>query len=588
MKESPAFAEVNRRRLSSRQLWVVALASLFLTVVLVFLFWQQRTKEWQVRVEQSKHRLELAQEIVSRDLSRVRADLLFMAELNALRDADLNKTESLAEVAACFKDFLRTKRAYSQTRLIDRSGQEIVRVDWDGSQARVIPQDELQDKSDRYYVRESLMLETGDVFMSDFDLNQEQGEIEIPVKPVIRLATPVQQTKGQAGPLLVLNYQGASLLQELAAISLPGRTYLVREDGHFLLGPTPADEWGWILSHKTTFHSVFPSAIDELIGQTTASDTIYTKEGCLASSPLDPATISGDTQGTPARLSFISFMSPETTFEVSRQMLTRLVLVGAFMLFPLVIITRFWAAAVDRREAQNQKIAESERRLRELSSRLVVLQEEERRAISREIHDSLGQQATAINLDLQMLREKKGLQADAELKRVIQESEELLSNLHGFATRVRPAELDDLGLKEALESHIWEFESRSGLPCDFGWELDDLTLPDSVAENVFRLIQEALNNVLKHAEANVVSVQINSAHEDERCWLTIRVTDDGVGLGSPQALSLDGETSSSPGRLGMLGMRERVELLHGQIVASNDLGSGTSIMIKIPIEENSE
>jgi len=201
------------------------------------------------------------------------------------------------------------------------------------------------------------------------------------------------------------------------------------------------------LGHDTTIQSNFPSSIQELIGGAVAAEAFYNGEGCFAASPLDLATISGDTQGAPARLSFISYMSPETTFEVSRQLLVRLVLVGAFMLFPLVIITRFWAAAVDRREAQNQKIAESERRLRELSSRLVDLQEEERRAISREIHDSLGQQATAINLDLQMLREKSGAVELAELERVIQDSEELLSNLHGFATRVRPAELDDLGLK---------------------------------------------------------------------------------------------------------------------------------------------
>lgn len=575
----------NRRRLSGRQLWVVALASLFLTVVLVFLYWQQRTKEWQVRVEQSKHRLDLAQEIVSRDLSRVRADLLFMAELQVLRDADANQPDDLEKVASCFEDFLRTKRAYSQTRLIDRSGREIVRVDWDGNRARVVPQKELQDKSDRYYVRESLMLDTGDVFMSDFDLNQEQGKIETPVKPVIRLATPVQSKEGEAGSLLVLNYQGAPLLQELAAISLPGRTYLVREDGHFLLGPSPRDEWGWILGHDTTIQSTFPSSIQQLIGGEFAAEAFYNGEGCFAASPLDPATISGDTQGAPARLSFISYMSPETTFEVSRQLLVRLVLVGAFMLFPLVIITRFWAAAVDRREAQNQKIAESERRLRELSSRLVDLQEEERRAISREIHDSLGQQATAINLDLRMLREKSGAVELAELERVIQDSEELLSNLHGFATRVRPAELDDLGLKEALESHVWEFESRSGTPCDFIWGIDDLSLPDNVAENVFRLIQEALNNIVKHAEANVVSVQINSVQETGQSWLILGVTDDGVGLGAKQALSLGNANSSNPTRLGMLGMRERVELLHGQISVSNDAGSGTSIMIKIPIEE---
>ncbi|MCP4081038.1 MAG: sensor histidine kinase [Planctomycetaceae bacterium] len=580
--------ENDRRSLSVRQLWIIALATLFLAIVLGFLYWQQRTKEWQIRVEQSRHRLDLAQEIVSRDLSRVRADLLFMAELDLLRKAQAGNSTTLASVAECFANFLRTQDSYSQTRLIDRTGREIVRVDWDGNQARLVPTDELQDKSDRYYVSESLMLGVGDVFMSDFDLNQEQGEIEEPVKPVIRLATPVPSPDGVPGDLLVFNYQGASLLAELAAISLPGRTYLVREDGHFLLGPRPQDEWGWILGHSATTRSIFPESHERLMGARENHRAAYNLEGCLAASPLDPAEISGDTQGAPARLKFVSYMSPETTFQVSSQLLSRLALVGAFMLFPLIIITRFWAAAVDRREAQNQKIAESEKRLRELSSRLVDLQEGERRAISREIHDSLGQQATAINLDLRMLREKfSGTERD-DLKRVIHESEELLANLHGFATRVRPAELDDLGLKEALESHVWEFESRTGIPCEMVWEIEGVPLADTVGENVFRLIQEALNNIMKHADATVVSIQLKVVKQGTDRRLAITITDDGVGLQTQQALATTEDRIGAGSRLGMLGMRERVELLNGQITVANASGDGTIILIQIPIEENLE
>ena len=115
------------------------------------------------------------------------------------------------------------------------------------------------------------------------------------------------------------------------------------------------------------------------------------------------------------------------------------------------------------RQLQNQQIAISEERLRELSSRLLRIQEDERRAISREIHDELGQQATAINLDLKLAdRNIESEQARSHLERAIRENEQLLQTLHAFATRVRPAVLDDLGLRDALQSHLWEFHSNFG------------------------------------------------------------------------------------------------------------------------------
>ena len=273
----------------------------------------------------------------------------------------------------------------------------------------------------------------------------------------------------------------------------------------------------------------------------------------------------------------VAYIDKEKTFESSRKLLFRLLLVGGIMLVPLALITRFWAAAIDRRESQNQRIAESERRLRQLSSQLVRLQEDERRSLSREIHDSLGQQATAINLDLRML---KGQLTDSpELERLIGESDELLKSLHGFATRVRPAELDDLGLKVALESHVSDFTTRTGIESELSVQLQASDVDSSVETHVFRIVQESLNNIEKHSGATMVSIQLHlNSKTDE---LQVCVSDDGVGI-KKDAILVDGDSKSQK-RLGILGMQERVELLNGRIELTSFEGQGTKLDVRIPM-----
>lgn len=576
--------------LSQRQLWVMLLAVALLLILLTAIFLQERSKEWRLRVEQSNYRLTLAEEIVSRDLNRVRADLRFVAGLPGLIQADPNDPNTLQNAADIFADFVRHQQAYSQVRLIGRDGVEVARVDWDGDQTKVTQANKLQDKSDRYYVSESLHLNPAEIFISEFDLNLENGKIETPLKPVIRFVTPVQRIDSDenasapsgnapAGNLLVFNYQGSSLLSELAGISLPGNTYLIRDDGQFLLGPTPDVQWGWLLDHGQQFSTRFK---DIPLEQLLSSDRpLRSNDGLFLARQIDISR-KGATSADHRPLFVVAHIPQSAAYSATQKMLYRLLLVGGIMLVPLALITRFWAAAIDRREMQNQKIADSEKRLRQLSAQLVGLQEEERRNISREIHDSLGQQATAINLDLRMLRDS--ISDSPELERLITESDGLLKALHGFATRVRPAELDDLGLKIALESHVAEFETRTGTECDFDAQFADDEINPSIATHVFRMVQELLNNVAKHASAEVASVALKL--DRERNEFEVCVNDYGVGMSTAKEIPV------SSTRLGMIGLRERVELLNGTLdVQSSPEGTRVEIRIPVspdPINEESE
>ena len=579
----------NHWNVAKRQAAAIGLFMVMLGLIVGLLYWTDRQREWRLRKEQAAHRLELAYELMTRDLERVQSDILYVANQRVARRFDSSDDRSRAAVENEFSNFLRLKRSCQQIRLIETSGQESVRVDLRGTEVVILPETERQDKSARYYVRNSLQLKPGKVFISEFDLNQEHGVIEQPLNPVIRFVTKVSNERGGSEYLLVANYRGATLLNDLTAISLPGKTFLIREDGHYLLGPNPDDAWGWLLNHPRRFDRQYTSAWNNRT--LAADDCIRTDHGAFAFRQIQMqkrGRVRSETELSQSkRLFLVSYLSADKVFETSNQLLSRLLTLAFLTLLPLSLLARFWAVASVRRQHQNLLILESEKRLRELSSSLVRIQEEERRAISREIHDQLGQQATAINLDLKLAqRDAKSKNISNQLQQAINASEHLLETLHDFAARVRPVELDDLGLHDAVESHLWDFKNRTRIDFEFDSNLDQLCLPAVISENVYRLIQESLNNVVKHANATRVAVSIMLEISDTGRVLNICVQDDGVGaLEAVEQLRTDGKDLSGRLHLGILGMRERVDLLGGSLNLISEEGIGTKVLASVPIDQ---
>ncbi len=569
--------------ITKRQLLVASVIFVLLFTVVSIIYIRDLDREWRLRTEQSAHRLQLAYELIVRDFQRVKSDLLFLADQPEFKNFDSRSKNTRQNCENRFEDFLRAKRAYQQIRLIDGNGLEVVRADLVSDKIRIVPEHELQNKQDRYYVQESKKLDVGELFVSEFDLNLEHGEIEQPLNPVVRFVTKVSNSKvsprsvEQGYLLLVVNYKGAPLLNELSMISLPGSTYLVREDGHFLLAPESREEWGWLLNHDHNFASKFPNAWSRRAYESCQ----LTRNGAFSFRRLGTS----DGENLQKELYIVSHQPRNKVFATSNELFLKLCLVLAAATLPILMLTRYWASSTHRRQVQAEFIRESEMKLRQLSTRLVQIQEDERRAISREIHDQLGQQATAINLDLKLaLRETTEPKAQEHLERTIKETEQLLEGLHDFATRVRPTELDDLGLVEAIESHVWEFSDRSGVKTTLDLSIDEGNLDRDVKENVFRLIQESLNNVLKHANATRVGIQVfaNNNQQSEPTELFVIVHDDGVGLQQ----SLSGHTTTDERKsLGLVGMQERVELLNGTIKIDSTSRAGTKIDVRIPIQQ---
>jgi PAS domain S-box-containing protein len=229
------------------------------------------------------------------------------------------------------------------------------------------------------------------------------------------------------------------------------------------------------------------------------------------------------------------------------------------------------------RDITPQRHAEATRD--ELLRRIVTAQEDERRRIARELHDSVGQLLTALLLGLRSVRDHGSLSGSAlaRLDEVQQIADELGRAAHGLAVRLRPTVLDDVGLVPALRHELAEWSARTGVEVQFqAVGLQAERFPAEIETTLYRIVQESLTNVAKHARAGVVSVVL----ERQGGRAIAVVEDNGVGF--------DVEETIGPGHLGLLGMGERAALVGGALDIESSPGLGTTVLVRIPLCQRSE
>ena len=231
----------------------------------------------------------------------------------------------------------------------------------------------------------------------------------------------------------------------------------------------------------------------------------------------------------------------------------------------------------ERQRAEEQLRASLEQ-LRALAARLQSVREEERTSMSREIHDELGQACTAIKMDLALIGRrlsKKRSQLRAKVDLTMQLVDNMIGTLRRIASALRPRTLDDLGLPAALEAQAQEFESRTGIQCSVTLPQEPLVLDADRSTAIFRIFQESLTNVARHAHATQVEARL----ERQQDQLIFQVHDNGKGF--------DAEQTSARRSLGLLGMQERALLLNGEFMIEGALGSGTTMTLRIPLPHSS-
>lgn len=213
-------------------------------------------------------------------------------------------------------------------------------------------------------------------------------------------------------------------------------------------------------------------------------------------------------------------------------------------------------------------------RLRALSSQVITAQEEERKRISRELHDETAQALTSLLVRLRLLQGTQNLE---DVRHGIAELRELtartVEDVRKLAVELRPTMLDNLGLVAAIEWYSRELSHQIDAPIDFNVDGVIDRLPADVELVIYRVVQEALTNLARHARATHASVEL-IAQDD---GLEVRIADNGVGFDLTEA------TSSRERGLGLFGMRERVELIGGSFLIRSAPGAGTTMLVRVPL-----
>ncbi|HEY9857814.1 MAG TPA: ATP-binding protein [Stenomitos sp.] len=233
-------------------------------------------------------------------------------------------------------------------------------------------------------------------------------------------------------------------------------------------------------------------------------------------------------------------------------------------------------AIADRLSAQKMALEEKDRLRGQLLDKLISAQEDERRRISRELHDQTGQSLTTLLVGLKVLEKAPTMEAmqarAADLMGLVHQT---LDEVHRLSVELRPAMLDDLGLVAALRAMATDFEEAHGVRTEVRIQGIDHRLAPIIEASVYRVMQEALTNIAKYASAQHVTLRL--VQEGER--LDARVEDDGRGFDVAAVLHAKGRQS-----LGLLGMQERVGLLGGEFTIDSAPGHGTHIRFTIPLE----
>jgi signal transduction histidine kinase len=247
----------------------------------------------------------------------------------------------------------------------------------------------------------------------------------------------------------------------------------------------------------------------------------------------------------------------------------------------------FLSKPVDRYELQARvrtiirlnryrQLVEQRENLREMTERLIAAQEEERHRISREMHDDLGQSLTTHMISIRNLQDDLPVPREAlhdRLQTLHDQTQEILSKVRSLAQDLRPPVLDALGLKVSMQTYCTEFTRRTRLPVTF--DIDELIspLPDIYNIALYRILQEGLNNIIKHANASHVWVDLSQ--EDDTITLTIQ--DNGQGFDT---------TSEQPDGIGLASMRERVLIARGKFTLSSAPRRGTILSAQFPLPAN--
>lgn len=231
---------------------------------------------------------------------------------------------------------------------------------------------------------------------------------------------------------------------------------------------------------------------------------------------------------------------------------------------------------INERKQAEEALRQSQEELRQLASYQDRIKEDERKRIAREIHDELGQNLLALRIDISMLHARTGAnhpRLNKKVQNVLEHIDATMKAMRAIINNLRPTVLD-LGLNAAIEWQVKEFQRRTGIACNLAMQEEELVIDDTRATALFRILQESLNNVLRHAQATRADIELYQ----DGVNLYMKVSDNGIGI-FPNC-------RRKANSFGLVGIKERISALGGELVIDTARNRGTAVTVSIPMDKD--
>ena len=231
---------------------------------------------------------------------------------------------------------------------------------------------------------------------------------------------------------------------------------------------------------------------------------------------------------------------------------------------------------IAERRQMEADLQDSHERLRHLSIHLQKIRENERTSLSRELHDEFGQTLTGMKLDVSWIKRRLSTNDGhgpliERLDSILEALDRTIDTVQHMSSRLRPVVLDDFGLREAAELAAWDLKKRANISCEVISDPDNISLSEAVSTEAFRILQESLTNVMRHARAKKVTITLIKKKD----VLSMRIQDNGKGITKKEL--------ASPRSIGLTGMQERAHRLGGKLSNEGIRGKGTTVTLTVPL-----
>jgi len=336
-------------------------------IISTILFELRKNSELHIIKSREIDTIQLINKSFENEFESIISDLMVLVESEQLKHF-LNSYDK-KHLSLIIKEFLtvcKWKMAYDQLRLINLHGQEIVRINMINGKCIVVGEPNLQNKNERYYFKETIKQKSGEVYISSFDLNVENGKIEYPLKPVVRFSTPVFDNHDKKKGIIVINYLGNKILNRIEEISKGsvGEISVINKEGYWLLSPNPDDEWGFMFADgiNKKYKYRFPDSWNILSNN--SSEQFQNANGIFTYQHITHVNknkINVKIPNDKNQWKIISRITPETIQKSTYSIFTDFIFFNVYIFLLILIVSFLLARAKYRKKLIEDSLKEKER-----------------------------------------------------------------------------------------------------------------------------------------------------------------------------------------------------------------------------------